>query len=245
MNTSTLEPLITEPLRGDLPTDVSPFAPLSHLEQARLRELADNVQRLAAKDGVDLQPVALARLFDGTLLYNEHGSRPLMFADADHDPMFLAGHGIPAANRAAINKAARSGYNFPNVYILHELPPSAFHRGDIAAPKTLRWVDRDEARQLLPPAPPSPATSRTAEHLGRGAELATATARKLVTGFGLALGAIVAAPIAAGVVTTAAVGGLLLASALDPVVLGALTLPGAGGTTGTPAVFFVVTQWEW
>jgi hypothetical protein len=46
---------------------------------------------------------------------------------------------------------------------------------------------------------------------------------------------------------TAAVGGALAALTVDPVVLGALTetLPEAGSASGTPAVFFMITRWDW
>jgi hypothetical protein len=89
-----------------------------------------------------------------------------MFADADNDPMVFDSHGIPPANLGEMTRIVEAGYNFPNVYVLHELPPKRAAVGvDVLPQETLRWIDHDEARRLLPPPPASPATTRTAERI--------------------------------------------------------------------------------
>lgn len=196
--------------------------------RSQLERLGQAVERHAEGQGAHLEFLGVEALFDVPRLYGE-GASPWVLCPAAADPLVRAGLPIPAAQRRQLDRIVNAGMDFPHLYLAHEVARDRSRltgRPDFAHCRTLT---ADEARRLIvrPNAPAS--TRNTAKRVDR-------IARSVGRGIGLT---------ATGAATALVAPLALLADGLDPAVLGALTIPGAGATPGTPAAWFLLARWDW
>jgi hypothetical protein len=193
-----------------------------------LERLGRAVQREATNRGLDVEFLGVEELFDQPRLYGEAPSQWVV-TPAGVDPMVHDGLPIPAAQRRQLEEVVKTGMDFPHLYLAHELTKKDSGRAAKPDFATYRTLTADELKPLLV-RPEAPAAAR------QTAQRVDSIARTAGRGIGMAAigaGMLMAAPL------------LLAGAGLDPVVLGALTLPGGAHTPGTPAAWFLLARWDW
>lgn len=216
-----------QPALAPLPA-TSPSVSTEAASKPRLERLGRAVERTASTRGLEVEFLGVEELFTQPRVYGE-GTAPWVVTPAVADPMVRGGLPIPAAQRRQLKAAVHSGMDFPYLYLAHELGQDEAHgaaRPDFA---TYRTLTPAELEQMLVK-PDAPAAAR------RTARRIDAVARTVGRGAGVA---------AAGVGMAMAAPLLLAGAGLDPAILGALTLPGAGYAAGTPAAWFLLARWDW
>lgn len=160
-------------------------------------------------------------------LYHPEGNRWLV-CRAQDDPLVARGLPLPAPARAQLDRLVKAGFDFPYLYLAHELPDGKpASRLHLATP--FEVVDAATATALLGDAPAPASSLKRAEQLdrviGRGAQ----ALGRAGTSVARSAAAIAAAPLAL----------------VDPIVFGAVIAPGTPPRPGTPAAWFLLTRWHW
>ena len=203
---------------------------------SRLEHLSQTVSEAAAALGINLTPVGSDALFRGVRLYDEGGPAPWIVARADDDPMVAAGLPIPKRQRAQLEATVAAGFDFPSVYVAHELQPgNSDSSRALAKGVGYRYVEPHEVSLLLPGAPAPTETTRTATRLDRRAKQAHRMLITAGTGLAGAISIVAAAPVLA----------ISSLASLDPAILGAVTLPGTPHHPGNRAAWFIIAHWSW
>lgn len=198
-------------------------------DEERLHQLSDKISRAGEKKGLCLRPIGIEPIFDEVRLY--HGARPWIVAPMKRDPMVGSRIPMPQRSRTELSKLIKAGFDFPTIYVAHELDGDQVEPHQRSEGGHSRLTDAATSR-LLPQAPPPRRATSAAARMETNARLA----EKTLIRTGKTLGAAAIAPL---VVAAAAF------AHLDPAVLGVVTLPHLPPRPGTPGAWFVLTHWNW
>jgi hypothetical protein len=167
----------------------------------------------------------------------------VVMVPASLDPMLDGGRmPVPKAQRRQLRAIERSGAQFNDLYVGHDLSLADAARMfpslrdpksplSAAARETGVMLKQDQARTLIPPARPSARSVKSAVR-----------AQRLGTRLGTVAGALAIAPAVAIVGAVPAAAALALGVLRDPVVFGVVA---EDLGEGSPAGWFALAQWEW
>ena len=218
---------VAQPALARVPSHPLPL-PSGDAGNPHLERVGRAIERQASVHGLDIEFLGVEELFAQPRLYGE-GASPWVLTPAAIDPMVQDGLPIPAAQRRQLEAVVKTGMDFRHLYLAHELAKNESGRDAKPDFATYRTLTADELKPLLV-RPEAPAAAH------RTAQRVDSIARTAGRGIGMAAigaGMIMAAPL------------LLAGTGLDPAVLGAVTLPGAGHEPGTPAAWFLLARWDW
>lgn len=196
-------------------------------QQTRLEALGTSIEQHAARRGLHVEHLGVEALYAHPRLY-PHDPSPWVLCPAASDPLVRARLPIPARQRRQLDQLVSIGMDFPHLCLAHEVHKSHTQLPTLRGDEPFRTLTEGQVHKLIvrPDAPA--ATRRTATRLDQAART-TGHAMRLA---GIGALSVLAAP-------------LVLLDGLDPAVLGAVTLPGAGYSPGTPAAWFLLAHWDW
>jgi len=190
------------------------------LASPELRRKAEEIVTLARAENVPVFPVAIAPLFAGWRLYTKSPNYDYVFCNLAEDPLFSDPDGFPIPGNVLqhlqrLNRTSLAQH-LDLLYVVHEVEKGSIAEGELLTTDKL--------------VPPSPQVKRASRCLGN-------------IGTALWLGA--SLPLMAGAGLGAAVAGSLASLGLDPLLLGAVGVPGSPLRTGDMAVWFYLSHWRY
>ncbi len=190
-------------------------------ERPRLAELTETAISSCAAEGLSVTCLGIADQLAAPV--GASAQTDWIVLPAEQDPLVKNGEmAIPAAQRRKLSRLAAADIELADLYLAHELPAGSLG----IKPGGYRPLDKVAALRFEKAAklPEHQGTKRLSHRLGTVAERAASM-------IGQSVGTALAAP-------------LLLAAALDPVVLGIVTETGEP-QPGQPAGWLVLVEWDW
>lgn len=230
----TPQQIVTQMLQQAPEAEVSLQRQMAPAVVRRIQTLERQAPTLIAEAslaGTEIDFLGINPIFNESRLYEGGGEvNDWIFGPADaHEDVV-----VPRKERQTLKRLAEAGFDFPLIYIAHEVPKSKTKELGHNNGTGHTVLDAEVAKELVGPVPPPAASVALGDRLAASSVQVVKNLRRGA----IAAGAAVAAPVVLA-------GGALIGAAqlLDPVVIGAI--PALTSRPGQPAAWFLLARWGW